>query len=525
MARAGLLLAATYVTEEVQQALQTNVRAMGGVYRHGLAADTAFLVVGARFTDKYNFAITHGIVVLSPQAFFEVYEAWKAGDDVDVCAQLRARALPPLGGLLICLSSIDAKEKLGFKAIVEAAGGRYDGAFTSTTSVLVSPVDEGRKAAAANKWGIPIVHPRWITDSVKFGHALDPKRYDIRDTDAPMSAPERTAVSEPVPLAAPARPAPSTVLPATRRRRDTLFPAKRERTAVDTRLPSPPIANPLDSALPPVPGAVAPPRARPLLQAVRFRLCGFTHAQRGVLKHTIASHAGVVVDNWLSHEECDYVVVSSVRPALPPAACAPVVTEWALERTLHLSRRALDDTWSRPVWTQPVAGSAGLRVCVSGFDGIEQRHVVELVKLLGCMFMPTLTADREVLVVRTLDARKAPYAQRWSVPVVLADWLWRCAAAGRILPCVPGGAAPAPPKEGAPNTLPRVARVPSAPADGPRPVSRSLASLASLRAARTTSMPTSAELSQEAREDDVRYADDDVLKRAQVLLKLGETPD
>lgn len=461
--RTRLLFTATYIAPELETELNSKIRAMGGEYRHKMSSEVGFLIVGRRFTDKYNFAVCNNIALLAPQRVFEVYEKWVSGEKIDPSVALSALVLRPLEGLLVCTSGLDAVQKLAAKEIVEAAGGVYSRYLTAQCSVVVSPVDSGKKVVGARLWNIPVVHVEWLQHSIKFGQAIDPSRYAIENPDAPRTPPERSNDSSDSATKQDTESNNETEINSTKAgSKDTTgnfgsisstnrdengatsrsasvvgtnpdgsrsLTIKRKRHSADlfSRKDRAPSVTPAAPVLSPV-----KKRNKALFENISFNLYRFTNKQVSILTKTINSHGGTVSDT-----DFDYIIVSSVSPQHPELSInnknAKIITEWALERSLHYRKTMLDDMWSRPVWIQPVKNSKNMRVSVSGFQGIELRHVVELIKLLGCVYMDTFTAERDVLVVQSTECRKAPYAIKWKVPMAHMNWLWDCASAGEMI--------------------------------------------------------------------------------------------
>lgn len=512
----GTRFAATIIDSQTESDLISKIRGLGGEFFHKMDREVHFLIVGKRYTKKYDFALIHQIRLLSAETFFSVYVNWRSGEDLDFLAVLNQSQLKPFEGELICLSNMDARQKDGFHELITAGGGKYSIAFARVNSILVSPQPSGRKIDGAKKWNIPAVHPKWISDSMKFGAALNPARYNIEDPAAEMEPPEVFEKSSKNGVVADSDATTmelySTSVLRRKREGDLLFNAplsKRDKKSVGPFMSSfagpPLISDETPTAAPISSPAIA--KSGNILENIRFHFDGFDSRQEGLLKRAINSLGGIIDDEFY-----DYFITNSKLPTTRRKASAKAITEWAIERSIYLKRNSLDHIWSSPVFAQPVEGMEGLTVCISGFEGIEHRHATLLVNLVGATFVETLKADRDLLIATSETAHKVPYALSWQVPVVSIDWLWQSALAGKALPLASQYALDG--RGSRPTPIPK------------QPTTKALLP-------EQSDKENSINMFENHLDDfsddlnhagNVRYHDDDAETRAQVLVALGEKP-
>ncbi len=62
--------------------------------------------------------------------------------------------------------------------IVEKNGGEYNGDLTKNVTHLIAATPRGKKYEFARQWGVRIVSPEWLADSLERGMVLDESYYD-----------------------------------------------------------------------------------------------------------------------------------------------------------------------------------------------------------------------------------------------------------------------------------------------------------------------------------------------------------
>lgn len=511
----GIRFSATFIDSQTESELISKVRGLGGEFFHKMDSEVHFLFVGKRYTKKYDFALIHKIVLLSAETFFSIYVNWRSGEELDFLAVLHETKLKPFEKEVVGLTNMDSQEKEGFHKLVTAGGGRFSIAFARVNTVLVSPQATGKKIDGAKRWNIPVVHTKWILDSMEFGAALNPARYNVELPPEEMTPPKVVEKSSDRCVAA--GPDATTVedvsVPTLKRKRggDLLFNAplaRRDRTSVGPTMSSfagPPLISDEASTASRFPtSAIA--HSGSVLKNIRFHLDGFDSRQEGLLKRAIKSLGGTTDDEFY-----EYTITNSKLPADSHKPSVKVITEWSIERSIYLKRNALDEIWSSPVFAQPVDGMEGLEICITGFEGIEQRHATLLVNLVGASFAETLRSDRDLLIATSETAHKVPYALSWQVPVVSIDWLWQSALAGKALPLESQYALDG--RGSRPTPIPK------------RPKKTLLPKQSDKEDSNSAIENQLDDYSEETNDVvNVRYHDDDAAARAEVLMALGEKP-
>lgn len=202
-----------------------------------------------------------------------------------------------------------------------------------------------------------------------------------------------------------------------------------------------------------------------------FVLVGYNEDQKRLIKKSIVNLGGRISNNM----ENDVDIISHVILPSKLGSTASkmldllplelrsrikeghirVVTEWFLERSIYY-KRICHDRWSMPIKGLYKTESP-LKVCVSGFTGIELLHLEKLIEYMGFEFCPKLNSSRDILVVNVNLFRKhvsgklfhykhreileCPYnqnssitttscrtkikaAKNWSIPIVTIAYLW-----------------------------------------------------------------------------------------------------
>ena len=157
-------------------------------------------------------------------------------------------------------------------------------------------------------------------------------------------------------------------------------------------------------------------------------------AQQQAARQLILKGQGSVSSGITLAKE-DYVVLPLSNPGLGsrrPGGAVQVTLMW-LERCLE-EGKLLDPAVSplfHPLQHKlPLDAMRGLRVCVSGYAGIERFFVERLSKALGCKFNDKLTRSTAFLVCCDTKSEKFVKAQEWGATCVTIDWLNAAAKEG-----------------------------------------------------------------------------------------------
>lgn len=458
----GLKFSSTSVPSELINDLSEKIKSMGGEYFNHLMSDVKFLIVGDRDTAKYNFSVQkrHDIVFLTPRSIRELHTKWIEGEDVDILDY--SFRLKTFENCMICLSRMEGFEKDDITRKVEDAGGSVTTSLTVSNTVVVTTEKSGKRYTKALEWGIPTVHPKWIIDSTQRQAMLECRYYDISQLDLASIGNDSCHVW------------------------DKIKPQLQENLDVESlkvkRKNKPAIWSSIMGNVKPLisldrgdqweedegPSDVSVKKRKigqeqsisQLFLGFNFAFHGFSASQHKTLVKVVTSHSGDVTtfdDIATTH----FVVPSALAKNNVPLTEAKVVTEWFIERCLHYHKLVLDP-WCYPL--KFLGARLNLKICISGFTGVEQLHIKKLIELIGCSFCETLTKDRDILVINLntigltkentpnlfkyehaelLDAptssaslsstkNKINACKAWEIPIVSLSYLWEIVYTGTL---------------------------------------------------------------------------------------------
>ena len=395
--------------------------------------------------------------------------------------------IPERRGLLCCMTGFDDPEvRQEIIDKLQANGGVYTGDLTRRCTHLIVYKPEGRKYIAAGGWGIRTVSIEWLNDSIERGMILDEKCYDpllppeergvgAWNKSAPKSSNKRRREEAAQPQEEGRRKLRKTASMKLNSQRDNLWgDILGKKQSVE---PSPSV-----SAFADPPAVTAPSQPNTPSNAVEqppapqhqshdtqgtklssfgvsdesvvfasccFYIHGFSQKATEILVNTVASLGGLICHSLdeasstsgaqLAHRFL--IVPQSGKPESHPRCPENVhiVTEFYIERCLY-KKRFLDPTdhvLGQPFPAFPVSGFDKLTVCTAGFTDVDLNQTVKAVQQLGAKYEERFTANVSVLVCHSLPAvrkQKLELALAWKVPVVSAEWLWRCILSGFLAP-------------------------------------------------------------------------------------------
>ncbi|KAI7222166.1 hypothetical protein KC333_g1331 [Hortaea werneckii] len=475
----GTVLCATSFPQQDRTAIATHAQELGAEFKLDLTCDVTHLIVGCITTPKYRYVAKErpDIKVLRREWLDAVKEEWKKGGEVDVEGLEDSLRLPPFFNLKVCITGFeDMEQRTALQRSIEANGGEYHPDLTKAVTHLIAKTASGAKYTHAKQWGVGVVSLKWYEDSLRRGLALDEALYD------PVLAEEEQGRGA-------FRTAPKARPTSAKRARDgesqrTEDTGKRKmRRTASTRLHSQSQdmwsgmtggetlqqlsgadqwgdgheASSANQSIPP---------ERPSLQQVQVRrsdvfqlhqteeqepqglfvgrwitISGFPRDKVSLLRQYLEPNGATVVPaNELDDASSDphyisrYLLVprnqdgSLHLPEVP--AGTERVTEWWLERCIHYKHflEPAEDPLSRPLWNVKIPAFAGVTICSTGFSGPDFRQTAEAVKLMGAVYEEQLTPHISVLLSGSSNVKKekAYYAAKHNIPVVSADWLWRC---------------------------------------------------------------------------------------------------
>ncbi|KAH6612328.1 hypothetical protein B0J18DRAFT_81772 [Chaetomium sp. MPI-SDFR-AT-0129] len=385
--------------------------------------------------------------------------------------------MPERRRLLCCMTGFeDADERQRISDKIEANGGLYTGDLTKRVTHLIVHKPEGRKYHAAKNWGVATVSVEWVHESVERGLILDETLYDPilsrEERGAGAWNRERSRVSS---LGKRLREYNAAQEEGKRKLRktanmklnhqrdniwgDILGKPQTAATAAASQTPAPASAAlPTQATQPtqPTGGESAETRGSKLssfgvpedsgvFASCCFFVHGFSQRKTEILTNTVASLGGLVCHTLeevvsMSGAQMAHrflVVPQTAQPDTHPPVPETVhaVTEFYIERCLHKKYffDPAEHTIGRPFPVFPIVGFEDLVVCTAGFTGVDLHQMDKSVRQLGARYEERFTSQVSLLLCSSLETvrkQKLELALAWGVPVVRADWLWECIAAG-----------------------------------------------------------------------------------------------
>lgn len=479
----GMVFCCTSIQADLRSVIVSNVEAMGGAHRTDLMSDVTYLIVGNRETPKYEFAVKHrpDMTFLRPGFIPELGERWKSGEDFDVAEEMVKGKLGIFEDLIVCCTNIHPEpDRQIFIDIIRSHGGTYSPDLTHHVTHLVSPVASGRKYTYAKKWGISIADPSWVTKSVHRGAALDVQYFSL---DLPREMLGKDAFVEGHDDSRACNGNTSNTTTALSITKHSL--KKKSDSAWNSILKG--IEKPPSRALEDSYKREAAwadhtdghrqqfsraqatiteesefdvsidrqasflsntsTKQKGLFSGYTFLYFGFTDKQRSTLEQAITSHGGLVkqwtfssadsVKQQLESEQgqlVKYIIYSELPPDTIPSALKklPLITEWAIERSLYKKNTVLDDMWCHFFMHRQLHELHGLNISISGFSGIELLHLERLIKIVGAIYQPVIIPQRDLLI-STTNSQKFNFALKYDIPIVNDKWLVECAKTGKVV--------------------------------------------------------------------------------------------
>ncbi|KAI9795435.1 MAG: hypothetical protein M1833_007034 [Piccolia ochrophora] len=437
------------------------------------------------------------VKVLTPQWIDAVRQTWMAGEETDITDLEEKHRLPALSGLKICLTGFDLHdERQKIQQLISTSGAEYHGDLTRNVTHLVAFSTESTKYKFATAWDVHVVSLEWLRHSLERGmileeslyHPLMPReergkgawtRRSTSNTSTGKRAREnegpRDSMSESVQGRRKLRRTTSSKLQSqnsgiwndivgggfieTSKEEDEGANRPMSNSENRSRKISPrrlvlDLVSPAgkENAGPKLePHAVIriePSVKRGMFNGRVFFLNGFDQRKTRVLKAHLLSHDAELSSSMAELSQATqnkrasegYLMIPHdsqelQRPQLP---CSEIrlktVTEWWLERCLY-RKRVIDpdeDVASQPL-RYPIKGFEKLRICSTGFSGVDLLHICKLVQLLGATYDEYLSPSVSILICNTSvqNKDKMRHAFTWNVPAASAAWLWDCIKDGK----------------------------------------------------------------------------------------------
>ncbi|KAI5955394.1 DPB11 [Candida theae] len=502
----GLTFCCTGVETATRNEIMKIIESMGGVQYLDLMSDVQYLIVANRKTQKYQFCVKNrtNMKYLTKDAIFKIHDQWLAGDD-NVEKLLEEHTLPIFGEIRACFSRVEphssqvthllsasfrnARAEQFTESSLQKQftknGGHAKESLSNDQHCMISAEPRGTRYNKAVEWGIPVIHPVWIIDSLLRGAALDFDDY-LLTTDAEemyengcnvwqeLGNGEKRLVTKQligVPVEGPRK--------LNRGKRTEIWNSIMEHTNYEGKgsMTDKTWDEESDSENNEEIEYAKPVEAKSrssLFLGFKFLLVGFTARESDLLSGGIEAFQGVITTD-VGDKTTTHIIVpaskgsdtsnllraipSGIRPLIT-SGDIKVVTEFFIERCIFYKKVVLD-RWGQPI-KGLLASSKRFKVSTSGFTGIELLHIEKLIKFLNFEYCESFSEQRDLLIlnvnlfkesfvknlpklfqypnkdvlncptyqsgqssVSLLSAKnKIEAAKKWSIPIVSIAYLW-----------------------------------------------------------------------------------------------------
>lgn len=437
----------TGIPAERRKVVAKKIVAMGGFYLADLMTDIRYMIVGRRDSDKFRFVVKnrYDVICLAPDAIDTLYKLWLEGEPKERLDPGLYR-LPIFDQMKLCVARIDEKldrkafmgpdknwrnalhetpfDKSVLQTILRKNGGEFSDVLSQELTAVITTETKGKRVEMAREWKIPVVHPIWVHDCVVRGLAIPFIYYDLNpDNDYTKgcnvwSLVVRKNRSNSKVSTAVKRAGSDTVwklLMLSKSSTPNLTPDSTSNVWEETN--ETPLAeeSPVSEVLPPAPKRRNTSANLKLFQNMVFVPLGFFNDKKKMLSKVLAANDGRLTSS--NDPQTTHVIVpwedgSQVALALKllpselqqqiASGQVKVVSDWFLERCIY-NKQIHYDCWSEPLQgmkklNTDVLGRR-LRVCISGFTGIELLHIESLLRKLDFEFRESLAKSRDLLIV------------------------------------------------------------------------------------------------------------------------------
>ncbi|KAI1611169.1 DNA replication regulator DPB11 [Exophiala viscosa] len=441
---------------------------MGAEHKLDLTSDTTHLIVGNTDTAKYQYVAREreDIKVLRPEWIEAVRECWINDLALNLDALSQEYRVPTLAGLKICITGFD---DLSFRAQLQRNvlenGGEYTGDLTKDVTHLIAAKPEGKKYEYGLQWQKKVVSLKWYKDTLERAMQLDERLYNptLPVEAQGVGAWNRGSQRSPRP-AKRAREESSVPEPARKLRRtasaklgsqtqnlwtDIVGGAGFDAEPVDRLQLKPSVSMPAlrhgetSMKQPTSPRAerhasVTASESRRsdsgFLAGHTFVVEGFDERQEKIVRSIILDNEGTITSPEEPYTASNTLLIvphncgkEGKAEFSPTSTTLHAVSELWLERCLF--HKTFVDAEKYPlgqVKRQCLGQLSSLTVNATGFDGLETKHISQMVKLLGGNYTEKFTAGVSVLVCKkgSYNREKLGMARRDGIPAVSEDWLW-----------------------------------------------------------------------------------------------------
>ncbi|KAJ8612571.1 hypothetical protein CTAYLR_007209 [Chrysophaeum taylorii] len=174
---AGARLTSTGLEKEVRCEMERLAKELGARWSAELTEKTTHLIAATANSDKYRAAtrppLENEVIVATPAWVRACHETVTRRDPSEF-------GLPPLAGIVVCVTNYALEQRDAFEERVEALGGTFGGSLErGRTTHLVANEAMGSKFEHARAWGLPIVDARWLEACEASGRCLDASNFSV----------------------------------------------------------------------------------------------------------------------------------------------------------------------------------------------------------------------------------------------------------------------------------------------------------------------------------------------------------
>ncbi|KAF4453312.1 hypothetical protein F53441_3975, partial [Fusarium austroafricanum] len=490
----GIVVCCTSIPAEHRTSIAAKVAELGGVHKYDLTPDVTHLIVGDYDTPKYRHVARERPDIKAMDAAWieDLSEIWKNDEEIDYRQLENKHQLKPLekrgidptiqpqrgeaarDSLLICLTGFgDQRDEIANK--ITSNGGLYTGDLTRRCTHLIVNKPEGKKYAAAKAWGIHPVTLAWLDQSLarkmileeaKFDPTLPPEdqgkgawiKRELKRSMSKRSKSFMTVGAEEGPRKL--RKTASMKLSSQRNNiwgdilnrstsRDYSF-AQENKEVANQPQDQQQAPQPAEEAQPQPPAPLVP-EDQGIFADCYFYVHGFNAQRTSVLQQTLVTLGATICSSL--HETSlgrtpkpprsrFLIVPQNSQPNTHPQLSnndLHVVTEYYIEKCLHNKQYfdPAEHVLGRPFPFFPIPAFSGLIICSAAFTGIELNQVARAAAQLGAKFEGEFRKTTSVLICKDITSmrkEKLRMALKWGVPVVSADWFWKCISTGFKVP-------------------------------------------------------------------------------------------
>ena len=212
---AGLAFCCTGIGAKEKTNLVEKINVLGGIHYYDLMTDVDYLIVGERSTEKYKFSIKNrdDLKFITADTINSIHQHWLDGEDDRLKSlDIKSYHFPVFDDATISFSRLQMTSaqidhfihKVDFRPKENATqyynegnllqlyrkyGGVAKESLLKSHKIMITSDPRGTRYEKAVEWGVRILHPIWVVDSIVRGASMCPEDYVF--TDNPNETYER----------------------------------------------------------------------------------------------------------------------------------------------------------------------------------------------------------------------------------------------------------------------------------------------------------------------------------------------